>query len=225
MTTVSDLITRCSVTLKDPENVRWTVPELVSYADEAQKELARLPGAYVKTVVLTLEAGTKQALPSDTFLLVSAVRNWDTENDGPLQPIRITTRGILDSVDPMWHMERQKPYVENYVYDDRSRKEFFVYPPNDGTGAIEIQYSAVPATLTSAQDEIVLGEEYVLPMIFYILFRAYNKDSDYSGGFGLAQSYYQSYVQTSQMAAQAVGSGTPNASLVKGPFKPNGGNE
>lgn len=224
MLVAEDLINKCSVTLKDPEFVRWTKDELLSYLDEAQREIARTPGANVKTVMHSLVEGTKQAMPDDAYAMLTITRNW-SECDNPTLPVRITTRALLDSFNPFWHMDPCTAVVENYVYDDRTPREFFVYPPNDGYGTVELMYCAIPEKLTSITDSLELREEFEVPLMMYTLYRAYTKDSDYSAGLQLASSFYTSYMSSLQAVMQQKGMATPNASLVQGAVKPNGGTE
>lgn len=224
MLVAGDLIKKCSITLKDPEFVRWEQGELLGYLDEAQREIARNPGAYVKTYVQELVEGTKQSLPDDSFTLISVVRNM-TEYGEPCEPVRITTRALLDAFEPHWHMYPMNRLVENYIYDDRTPDTYFVFPPNDGYGRVELLYAATPAKLTAVTDELVLREEYETPLLMYMLYRAYNKDSDYSAGMQLASAYYTSYMTSLQSTLKGVSSATPNASLVQGAVKPNGGTE
>ena len=223
MLVASDLIKKSSITLKDTGFVRWTQDELLSYLDEAQREIARMPGTYVKTIVQELSAGTKQLLPADALGLLSVVRNW-TE-DEPCEPVRIITRSLLDAFDPHWHMSPRRRLVENYLYDDRTPMSYFVYPPNDGSGHVEVVYTAIPAKLTSPSDVLVLREEFEAPLLMYVLYRAYCKDSDYSAGMQLASGYFTNYMSSLQAAMQATGVTTPNATMVKGAVKPNGSTE
>ena len=225
MLVAGDLIKKCSITLKDPEFVRWTEDELLAYLDEAHREIARVaPGSYVKTVVQDLVKGSKQALPADAFLLVSVVRNM-TELDEPCEPVRITTRALLDSFEPHWHMCPHRRLAENYVYDDRTPKVYYVYPPNDGSGHVEVMYNAIPEKLTAISDVLVLRNEFETPLMMYVLYRAFCKDSDYSAGLEVASNSYQSYTVSLKQAMEAVGTKTPNTNLIKGAVKPNGGTE
>ena len=225
MLVAGDLIKKCSITLKDPEFVRWTEDELLAYLDEAHREIARVaPGSYVKTVVQDLVKGSKQALPADAFLLVSVVRNM-TELDEPCEPVRITTRALLDSFEPHWHMCPHRRLAENYVYDDRTPKVYYVYPPNDGSGHVEVMYNAIPEKLTAISDVLVLRNEFETPLMMYVLYRAFCKDSDYSAGLEVASNSYQSYTVSLKQAMDAVGTKTPNTNLIKGAVKPNGGTE
>lgn len=223
MLVAGDLIKKCAVTLKDDEYVRWTEDELLMYLDEAQREIGRNPGAYTKSVIAELVEGTKQTLPADAFQLVTVVRNFDGEE--PREPVRITTRELLDAFAPDWHFSPKRKVVENYLYEDRTPLTFYVYPPNDGTGEVEIEYSAVPPKLTKTTDTLVLRDEFETPLMMYVLYRAYTKDSDYSAGLNLANTFFQSYVQGTTGVLQGKGANTPNTALVSGAVNSNGGTE
>lgn len=223
MLVAGDLIKKCSITLKDPDFVRWTQDELLAYLNEAQKEIARNPGANTKSVLLKLVEGTKQALPDDTYILATIIRNWVDEE--PREPVRITTRALLDAFEPHWHVCPKQQLVENYVYDDRTPRSFFVYPPNDGTGEVELLYSAIPPALTSITDVLELRDEFETPLMMFMLYRAYTVDSDYSAGLQLAAQFYSTYSSSLSAALSAIGASTPNAALGKGAVKGNGGSE
>lgn len=223
MLVAGDLITKCAITLKDPDYVRWSQDELLMYLDEGQREIARNPGAYVKTVILAMVEGTKQAMPDDSNQLMTVVRNFDGEE--PSDPVRITTRELLDAFEPNWHTSPKHQIVENYVYDDRNPTVFFVYPPNDGAGSVEIQYNAVPPKLTKTTDTLSLRDEFETPLRMYVLYRAYTKDSDYSSGLNLANTFFQSFVQGTTAVLESRGTNTPNTALVSGAVNGNGGTE
>lgn len=224
MLVAGDIIKKCSITLKDPDNVRWLQDELLGYLDEAQREISRVPGAYTKIVLHELSEGTKQQLPAEAVKLLSVLRNWN-DDDEPCDPVVITTRSLLDAFDPDWHTCPRRQFVDNYIYDDRSPDVFFVYPPNDGTGRVELMYAANPEKLSSVNDVLVLHDEFETPLVMYVLYRAYNKDSDYSAGLQMATSFYTAYTSSLQSAMQSAGTTTPNAALVAGAVKPNGGTE
>lgn len=222
---VKELLGRVTTTLQDPDYVRWTEAELIEWMSEAQIAIAKTPGAYSKRAVVQMKEGTVQKLPDDAWELLSITRNVD-EDGVPLTPIRLTTRSLLDAYFPQWHMIPERPLVENYVYDDRFPKEFSVYPPNDGEGHVELIYAAIPADLTSAEDDIELDESYAPALVSYVLYRATSKESDYAPGTQNAAAWYQSYLGEIQSAVQARGQVTPSSALMPGQtVNANGGTE
>lgn len=224
MTIALDIMERAAKTLQDPEYVRWTKPEMLEWLSEAQVAIARTPGAYSKVKIIPLVEGTKQSIPEDGWSLLTVTRNFDLE-DVPLTPVRLVTRSLLDAVVPTWHLERPEQLVENYVYDDRFPKQFFVYPPNDGSGQVEVIYMGIPVALTDEKQELELDDTFVPALVSYVLFRAFSKESDYSSGAQSAAQYFQAYSSELVAAMQARGQTTPNASLMPGPVGSNGGTE
>jgi len=223
MTTALTIMERAARTLQDPDYVRWTKPEMLEWLSEAQRAIARTPGAYSITRVVNLVEGTKQTIPSDGWSLVTVTRNFDDER--PLSPVRLVTRSLLDACVPYWHMAPESPLVQNYTYDDRYPTEFFVYPPNDGEGHVEIVYMGIPPELTTASDEIVLDDTFIPSLINYVLYRAITKESDYSSGIQSAQQFFAAYQSELAAALEARGRTTPNAALVGGAVNGNGGTE
>lgn len=222
---VKELLGRVTRTLQDPDYVRWNKEELIAWASEAQVAIARTPGAYSKRAVVRMKEGTVQHLPDDAWELLSVTRNVD-EDGVPLTPVRLTTRSLLDAYFPQWHMISERPLVENYVYDDRFPKEFSVYPPNDGSGSVELVYAAIPAELSSEDDELVLDDSYVPALVSYVLYRATSKESDYAPGAQNAAAWYQSYTGEIQQSVQGRGQVTPSSSLMPGQtVNANGGTE
>jgi hypothetical protein len=141
--TAKDVIDRATYLLKDDDNVRWERAEMLRYVNEAERAIVRLQPAanYVKAVV-KLSEGTDQHIPEDGLSLLTVIRNVDDEGFGG-DPVRLATRSIFDSM-MSWHSAKEKTVVENYIYDDRTSTEFFVYPPNDGYGAVELMYAKLP---------------------------------------------------------------------------------
>ena len=45
---------------------------------------------------------------------------------------------------PDWHSGLGTVLVKHFVYSERDLKHFYVYPPNTGTGTMELVYSASP---------------------------------------------------------------------------------
>lgn len=222
---VKEVLDRVVKTLQDPDFVRWSKEELLDWISEAQIAIARTPGAYSKLVVLALKEGTRQELPADAWELLTVVRNVD-EDGVPLTPVRLTTRSLLDAYFPQWHMLRERPLVQNYVYDDRFPRIFSVYPPNDGSGRIEVIYAGIPAEITSEDQDLELDDTYAPALISYALYRASSKDSDYAPGTQNAAAWYQSYTSELDQTATTRGRQTPSSALVPDqPVNANGGTE
>lgn len=221
--TAKDIIDRVSFILKDPENVRWSRSEVLSYVNEAQVAVVRMePSANKVRAFIKLQEGTLQKLPEDAMCLLSAVRNVIDGIGGP--SVRLATRSALDATIPDWAEIWPQDIVENYIYDGREDTEFEVFPPNDGEGELEVVYSVVPPQIEE-DDELVLGSEYVTPMINYTLYKCALLDSDFNGTQGLAQYYYQLFMTELTGQDEKATKKGPIASHATAPVAANGGTE
>lgn len=224
MTQAKVLINRAAKAVQDPDFVRWTKEEMLAWLSEAQIAVARTPGAYSINRKVHLEKGTLQQLPKDAWSLLTVTRNFDEEGN-PISPVRIVARALLDASVPSWHSDPEEPLVENYLYDDRIPQEFYVYPPNDGTGIVELIYAGIPSPITSMEDELVVDDTFIPPLMDYILYRANAKETDYASGIQSAAAFFSAYQQELGAAMTVRGTVTPNASLSPGSPNPNGGTE
>lgn len=223
--TVSSVLARCAVLLQDPTNIRWPQAELLDWLNDGQREIALYkPNAFVKNQSVLLTAGTKQSLPADGVSLVDVVRNMGANGTTPGSAVRAVAREILDSQTPDWHAAGQVASVKHFVYSVLDPKNFYVYPPSDGTGRVEIIYVAAPAD-AALVGTITLDDIFVTALVNYIMYRAYSKDAEFAANATAAQAYYQAFQGNLAGKAGAEAASNPNAALM--PFNPNlpGGNK
>jgi hypothetical protein len=102
----------------------------------------------------------------------------------------------MNAQNPSWHTDTATAVVTNFMADAELPLVFFVYPPADGTAQVEVEYVALPANLAAVGDVITLDDRYELPMIDYMLYRAYLKDIETASNaeraaFHLAQCHRQ----------------------------------
>lgn len=224
MTQAISILERAARVLEDPEYVRWTKAEMLVWLSEAQVAIARIPGTYTKTACIDLVKGVRQTLPSDAWGLITVSHNVD-EDDYPLDAVRLVTRSLLDCYEPRWHSGPRRQMVENYIYDERDPKTFFVYPPNDGYGRVELTYMALPPEIEDETDETAFDKSYDPALVSYILWRAHSKDADYAPGAQNAAQYFQAFQSDLTQAVTSRSLATPNATLTPGAVNQNGGTE
>lgn len=186
--TTTALITKVSMILQDPTNIRWTQDELLGWLNDAQSEIVLYkPNACVKNVDMTLVAGTKQTIPADGVGFIDVPRN--TGGDA----VRATNRQILDAQIPNWHASsRANSKVVHYCYSPYNPRTFYVFPPSPGGNSVEIIYTASPTAATLG-GVISIDDIYSTAIINFILYRAYTKDAEYAENFAAAQAYYQAF--------------------------------
>lgn len=177
----AELISRASTILQDDEHVRWPVPELLEWMNDAAREIIlRRPSARAVTQALALKAGTQQDIQDPSVQLLDVVRNLGSDGLTPGRAVRRVERQLLDDQCPDWHMERKKSSIRHYTYDDRSTKSFYVYPPAVAGVQVEVLVSQLPPVIAAATEAIDMPLEYLNAMVNYMAYRAFSKDSEYA---------------------------------------------
>jgi len=210
----SVIIDKAAKQLLDLNNIKWTRAELLSWLNDGMRQIVLIqPSATSTTVSKLLSAGTRQTLPSDGWLLLQMYRNMGTNGSTPGRAIRIISREVLDGFNPNWHTDTPSAEVRNYIYDVQDQLAFYVYPPNTGTGYIELNYSAQPANLTSESQAIPIFDVFQSALVDYILYRACGKNADYAPGVQLSQGYLATFSAAIQGKSQSEATNDPTNAL------------
>lgn len=192
--TAKSIIDKAVIQLTDIQGVRWTRAELLGWINDAQRQIVIIsPNATNKISVVKLNAGTRQAIPSDGWTLLEVVRYMGTDGTKPGRAIRLTSRELLDAFNPDWHSDPQQSTPKHYVFDIQDQTAFFVYPPNNGKGYIELNYSPDPVDLVLESETIKLNNIFETAILDYVLYRACSKDAEYAPGLQLAAGYLSTF--------------------------------
>jgi hypothetical protein len=200
---VEDLLRRFQNLMMDAKMVRWSEAEAIDWINDAAGEIVlRRPAARAVTEIVELVAGTYQTCTQDSAQLLDIVRNV-TPDGRPGKSIRICDRQQIDDAEPDWHTKRAGT-TRHYMIDERSPTSFYVYPPANQSAKVEMLVSKVPPKVASKNDALDLRPEFINAIINWMLYRAHNKDSEYSQG-NLAALHYQAFTDAigapSQVAA------------------------
>ncbi|SEH89736.1 DUF6682 family protein [Paraburkholderia hospita] len=207
----ADLITRAGEILLDEEHLRWKVPELLNWINDAAREtIVHRPASGSISAALVLGAGTLQALPANAVELLDVVRNLGADGTTPGRSIRRVDRQLLDDQDPDWHSARAKNVIKHYTFDERAPSTFYVYPPAVAGTKVEAMYSRLPPDVAAEGDSLDMSPEYINALVSYIVFRAMSKDSEYANGQTAALHYQAFLGLVGDQAAQATAN-SPNA--------------
>lgn len=203
--TAQAIIDKAQIILQDTTAVRWSESELLGWLNDGQREIVALrPDAYSKIANVTCVAGTKQSIPtSDGLRLLDVIRNMGAGGSTPGLAIRKVPRQIMDGQTPDWHSSGSSATIKHYVFDERAPKTFYVYPPATVGTQLEILYAAAPADVSAIGNTITLDDIYMTPLMDYILYRAYSKDTEYAGNANRAAAARQSFENTLGLKAQA----------------------
>ena len=204
--TVDSTLARASILLQDPTNIRWPLWELLNWLNDGQREVVlRKPNAFVRNTALVMIAGTKQSIPSDGVQLLDVVRNL------PGSSIRIVDREILDAQLPDWHIMPAVSQVKHYCYSEQDLKNFYVYPPNNGAGVVELIYSASPNNCLIG-GVISIDDIYQSALLDYVMYRAYSKDTEYNASPERVEKHYAAFMNSLGGKLQMeTGLASPNA--------------
>ena len=214
---VLDILDRASRIIQDTSNVRWTKAELLDYFNDAQREVVlHRPDAKTVNETFTCAASSKQTLPAAALRLIDVVRNVDG------RVVTQVSRQVLDEQLPTWHNEPAAgaTEVKHFVYDPRDPKTFYLYQKPQNTVQIEIVYSTAPTAVVSSTGDdndlsditstvIGLDDVYSNPLLDYVLFRAYSKDTEYAGNMERAAMHLQNFANSLGVKMQIDAAITP----------------
>lgn len=210
----STIIDEAALILYDVPNIRWPRTELLSYVNEAQRQIVMMhphSNSTVHTMVTTL--GTRQTIPSDGWTLLDVIRNMGTTGTTPGRAVRAVPRDLLDAHTPTWHSAPSSITASNYVFDPQDRTHFWVYPPASGAGYLQIIYAKLPTDVAEGA-AIALPDVYAPAIKDYVLWRACSKKMEASPGPEIAQMHYQAFLAAVAAKNEAEATNSPNAAGV-----------
>lgn len=222
---VNTIVSRAQTLLQDTTGIRWPVTELISWINDAQREIVLFkPDAGATTAVIAMAVGTKQTIPAGGNRLLRVMRNMSALSGGTgKRAVRIVEREILDSQVPDWHDPAvtgdaaHSTVVKHYCYDEQNPRSFYVYPGASSVNAwLEIVYAAEPTVVTAGQD-LSVPDIFANVVLDYVMYRAYSKDADYTAHQARAASHFQMFMTSVTGKAQIDTMTTPNNVRKMGP--------
>ena len=224
--TARDVINRAKTIIQDETGVRWPDVELLEWFNTAQRLIVLLkPDTSVVVEAVALTGGTKQTLPDNGVMLIDLIRNLGTDGDTAGRAITVIPREVLDAQRPLWHSETASSTVKHFVYDKRTPKTYFVYPPQPTVdpGYVEQSRSISPTDCVLADHDgvssggsdsvISIDDVYEGPLLDLVLSRAYSKDSDYAGNGARSLAHRDSAYQTLGVKEQVEAINEPEAKI------------
>lgn len=219
-TTAASLIAKAQKILQDTSGVSWDGTELLGWLNDGQKMVVLLkPNSNAKTLAWKLAAGTRQSLPPDGVQLIDIPNNMGTDGTTVGRAIRIAEREMLDAFNPDWHTGTASAVVKHYMYSELDPKTFWNYPPQPSSnqGYVRLVYGAVPDDATSGGN-INIDDIYGPPLVDYILFRAFSKDSEYASDPARAGVHKQAFGDALGVKFKVEQALTPNVSAPAAPL-------
>ena len=192
--------------------MRFPNDELLKFFNDAQKEVVlHRPDANMQNVNnFTCVAGSKQTIPTTGLRLVDVVRNVGG------RAITQVDRKILDETLPNWHETTADSTrkIEHFIFDPADPKHFYVYPKATTAFQLEIVFSAAPSDISISNfstdtTTISVDDVYANSLLDYILYRAYQKDSEFAGNAQRSMMHYQGFTNALGVKTQVDAAVTP----------------
>jgi len=192
------LIDKVQTQLHDITGIRFGSAELLGWLNDGVSEIANLkPDACALAAAVKSSAGSRQELPVTGFQLIDVIRNMGTDGTTAGQAVTRQDRALFDSAKPGWSSETPTATAKHWLFDLRDPVGFYVYPPADGTGYLEIIYASVPSAIEE-DAAIPINDIYGPVLIDYILSRAYAKDTDAAANGERSSGHYQRFITALQ---------------------------
>jgi len=201
---VLDFIKKVRELIIDPDGDRWSDDEIMSWLHSGYNQIGiHRPDSHTALITHVCSAGALQTLdPSlNGPLLLSVKRNILTDvngNETSGTPVHLVSYELADSLIDTWYQTPAESdgQVIEYMYDDRIQDKFYVYPNATNTTKLEILVSTIPAEHTDTSELIPINVRYIEPLIDYVIYRAYLRDSDSTHSSEMANRYLQSFANT-----------------------------
>jgi hypothetical protein len=199
---------RAQTLIQDNTGIRWPLPELAQWLNDATREVTLYkPAASSESVVLDLEHGTRQTIPPGALMLLRVIRNLRSgstaSNRKGARAVRLVNRDVLDTQHPEWHDENGAEFgsiARHFVFDESDPTAFYVFPGNDGEGVVEALVSQAPppideagTTLADYEMDMPLPDVYANAVLDYVLYRAYSKDASFAENMERANAHYNAF--------------------------------
>ena len=208
-----DVMARARVILQDEDSIRWPLPQLCDNLNDGLLEILRqVPAAFAATTTIPLIAGGRQALPATAYRMLRPLANAVTQQSSrePRKAITITDRAMLEAYQPDWLAERRpRQQVRHVMFDEADPRSFWVYPVNDGTGALTAVVAQKPAKITPSGDantlasygaEIPLEDALAGALVDFVAYKAFTNDAQVAGAAQRAQAHYGLFVSALNVA-------------------------
>ena len=166
------IIDSATGSLLDRTGRTWSPADKLGYLNEALRTTAFVkPDMYVVQLEYTLAVGEKQALPADGVATIDVSRNTGG------RVITEVDKDLLAEASRFWPAGTKEKVVEHFTTDPKNPRRFVVFPPNDGTGIVDLIYGATPPEVMYATEDIDIPAAYQTPLVNFVLSKCFSKNT------------------------------------------------
>lgn len=187
-TPCSQMINQAARLVVDKNMIRWDKAFWVdAYNAAVRAVLAVRPDALTKTELVTCVAGTSQTIPTDARYLIDVIRN---DAGGAISgPISLK---MFNDYRPDWRNSSGAPEASGYLYDERNKDTFYVYPGVNAGIKIECVFAWEPTAISESDFDVdtlsELNPMYDNAIIEWLIYRAFSEDSEITANNQRAQT-------------------------------------
>lgn len=153
--TPAGLIPEVRALIKDADAAAYRNQDtdILAALNRGMKRIALIrPDLFTSFTTLNLVAGVLQTVPNyGRVMEVYGVTGGNT--------VAEANRENLDQLTPAWRTATPVAAPTNWMRHTRDANKFFVSPPSNGTGSLDLEYAISPAALALA-DPILLSDNY-----------------------------------------------------------------
>ena len=189
-----EIIDEVSAQLNDVNLITWDLSSHIEYINSAMEAIVGIrPDAYSVITTMKMAVGAKQSIPASALRLLDITRNMGSGGTTAGRAVFAVDAESLDLFQFNWNAAATEAEIKNFSYDERTPNTFYVDPPSDGTGYIEIAVSRTPTRITTAGQTLVLKDIYRNHLIQWCMFRAYSVEVDSASSQRRAGIHEQSF--------------------------------
>lgn len=216
-----DIVEGVASDLTDPSYRIWSKATLTDYLNSALLVISEFrPDATSGIIDITLTPGTtKHSLPATARRLIDIVRNMGADGATPGKPIWAIDEATLNTYRPKWHSETGKTVIRNFIYDERVPTTFYSYPPAHATTPVHVEAKVQqnPTLVTDVDNDTVsMNDVWETAIRFWMMYRAYSKETDSFESRSLADKYLNDFAQLIGVKTSVVAKYTPSAEIRPG---------
>jgi hypothetical protein len=193
--TGTQVINWVAAILHDVSNVRWSRALLLDYINLAQVMTVTVqPQANTVYRKMQLQPGALQKMQPDDIQLETITRNMGSDGQTPGPTISMTDRPTMDSQLSTWSTPQAGvSEIQNYIFDERVRDAFYVYPPVPSGTPMWIEYVSAqrPLDLATEDDLLSLVDIYIIQVLRFVLYLCLSFQLDNPSSAQAALHQYQ----------------------------------
>ncbi|EJL6538956.1 MULTISPECIES: DUF6682 family protein [Vibrio] len=181
--TIKGLIDRVARDLIDVRHVRWSRPELMDFVNDAISAMVIRRPDLSRTTAMIESSSYQVSLPADAYQILAV-------NHINQQAAQFVNIHKLNQLYPEWRKTAGVPVC--WTRNELDETTLFLYPSPQAPVNVELVYSRT-LQVASESDVFPLPEIYLGVVSDFVMYRAYNKDSQNPAEGQKAQLHLQAF--------------------------------